>query len=704
MHKNLLVAVATCGLAGLLLAGGTPVQATTPVLTPIDNQEVGEGIPTAWLSFRAYDLETQTPLFGVTVSSSNEELLPEKNIEMFHIGLFDSWTLRLTPALPFTGTSIVTLTVTNESGLSATQQFQLTVYAVNQPPTLDPVPDLYTYKDVGLKVVAFSGVSSGATNEFQDLSVTAEVNPPSLLTNLDVSYTSPNPGGTVSFETISNATGQATITLTVNDGGASNNITSRSFTVFVHDGNYPPVLSGLKDIVWPEDLSTYTSYTVTDVESASQFIQVTATSSNQGLIPDANVEVIRAGYSGLIRLTSLPDANGEAVITVIAADPDGGSTTNTFLFTVFPVNDPPTLDSIGDMTVIENSGAQVVPLSGITAGPPNEIQTLTLSAFSYPPGVLTNLQITYTSPDSTGSLSFEPAQNAVGTATVRVYADDGAIENNIVCRIFKVQVDPENQPPTITAIADQVTDVNTPAAPVNFTVNDAETAAADLVVSAFSSNPLLVPQTPEALALAGNGNDWTLTITPAADQFGTAIISVQVSDTSGGQASSTFVITVRENPQAPYITVQPQGQILGLSDTLNCNVIAQGDDILSYQWLQDGQALEGQTGSTLTLSNVQASQAGNYTVVVSNIFGTTTSVAARVKVRTRPVIEQTTRDANGTTFFCESVVGQNYTAEFKDQNDTDWTVLESKPGTGGTLQFQDPGAKLNLRLYRIRVF
>ena len=51
--------------------------------------------------------------------------------------------------------------------------------------------------------------------------------------SLKISYVSPNSTGSLSLKPAANASGVATITVTINDGGASNNITTRNFTVSV---------------------------------------------------------------------------------------------------------------------------------------------------------------------------------------------------------------------------------------------------------------------------------------------------------------------------------------------------------------------------------------------------------------------------------------------------------------------------------------
>jgi len=58
------------------------------------------------------------------------------------------------------------------------------------------------------------------------------------------------------------------------------------------------------------------------------------------------------------------------------------------------------------------------------------------------------------------------------------------------------------------------------------------------------------------------------------------------------------------------------------------SVTAIGTAQLSYQWYQDGSILDGETDHTLTLDDVADSDAGHYTVVITNIYGNVTSTPA----------------------------------------------------------------------------
>ena len=62
------------------------------------------------------------------------------------------------------------------------------------------------------------------------------------------------------------------------------------------------------------------------------------------------------------------------------------------------------------------------------------------------------------------------------------------------------------------------------------------------------------------------------------------------------------------------------------------DVQAWGTGSLSYQWFQNGLAINGATNQTLTLTTIRATNAGLYSVVVSNIYGSVTNAPAPVLV------------------------------------------------------------------------
>ena len=101
------------------------------------------------------------------------------------------------------------------------------------------------------------------------------------------------------------------------------------------------------------------------------------------------------------------------------------------------------------------------------------------------------------------------------------------------------------------------------------------------------------------------GQTVTITVLPASSSY--AILA-------GLQIAGTTSIAI-----APVVTNQPASQTVTAGANVSFNVGASGTPPLSYQWQHGTSPIAGATGTTLALANVQSGQAGNYSVIVSNV-------------------------------------------------------------------------------------
>lgn len=237
------------------------------------------------------------------------------------------------------------------------------------------------------------------------------------------------------------------------------------------------------------------------------------------------------------RVTYTPeeDYSGTDTFTYTLSDGNGGTSTATATLTLAPVNDPPTLDLIGDPDVInKNSGTKTVNLTGITAGG-GEAQALSVSATSSNPGLIPTPTVNYTGPNTTGSLSFSPTVDQIGSTIITVIVTDAGLDGDL-----------------------------------------------------------------------GTADD-------------------------NGTLSRTFTVTVEAVNSLPSIlnsSDHPQNQSITEGQTVTFNVTASGDEPLSYQWRKDGVSIAGASSASYTISNAQNSDAGDYTVVITNASGSVTSNSA----------------------------------------------------------------------------
>jgi len=121
-------------------------------------------------------------------------------------------------------------------------------------------------------------------------------------------------------------------------------------------------------------------------------------------------------------------------------------------------------------------------------------------------------------------------------------------------------------------------------------------------------------------------------------QFELFVNIIDVLAPSLSETNRRVVVAVLPVIGPPVITQQPQNLNVAASHSAVFSVAARGqqsiyiDDPLQYQWFFNGTAVAGATMPTLSLNDVQAPAAGNYSVVVTNSVGAVTSLVATLTV------------------------------------------------------------------------
>src|SRR5208283_336117 len=152
--------------------------------------------------------------------------------------------------------------------------------------------------------------------------------------------------------------------------------------------------------------------------------------------------------------------------------------------------------------------------------------------------------------------------------------------------------------------------------------------------------------------------------------------------------------------EPPVITNQPSGLVLTAGSNAVFKVAASGASPLAYQWQFNGTNLVntmqviGVQSNTLTISSVLPANAGNYQVVVTNIFGSVTSgVAGCVVIQTNFTEVSLNPQANAN--LQKYTDGTNYqlggTQLFVDGVPFGLAELNNNPNTTGIVQSTGPG-------------
>ncbi len=181
----------------------------------------------------------------------------------------------------------------------------------------------------------------------------------------------------------------------------------------------------------------------------------------------------------------------------------------------------------------------------------------------------------------------------------------------------------------------------------------------------------------------------------------------------------TFTITEGTSAEARYqalsgsgappsITSPPANTVAVLGTTATFNVTASGGGTLTFRWrkngvpLSDGGRVSGAATAALTLSNVQASDAAAYSVVVSNAVSSVTSASATLTVAA-PNLAPVPAAPGNVGFRFATVSGRRYIVERKfSLADPVWTPVQTNAGTGGPLTFTRPTSASASSFFRLR--
>jgi sugar lactone lactonase YvrE len=133
----------------------------------------------------------------------------------------------------------------------------------------------------------------------------------------------------------------------------------------------------------------------------------------------------------------------------------------------------------------------------------------------------------------------------------------------------------------------------------------------------------------------GTGSSYTLVNAQPSDS---GSYSVVVANAGGSVTSAPAILTVNPVPTPPGISAQPQDQIVSQGSSASFSVTATGSTPFAYQWLFYGSNFAGATASSLGLLSAQPADAGPYSVIVTNAYGSITSSLATLTVIVAPVI------------------------------------------------------------------
>jgi large repetitive protein len=419
--------------------------------------------------------------------------------------------LTFTPAPNFNGVATVSYTISDGNGGIATATLTVTVGAVNDAPTADPIPNLANLdsESASVNVGSFFQDLDGDTLTFAAAGL-----PPGI--GIDPAT------GILSGTLSANASQGAPYTVSITASDGNGGTVTQSFTWSVTN----PAPTAVNDTATTnEDTAVAIPVLANDTDPDGDPLTVTQATALNG--------TIAISAAGVLTYTPNPNFNGEDTITYVISDSNGGQSTATVRVTVNPVNDVPV--AVNDnATTNEDTPVTLNPLGNDTDvdGDP-----LTITAATSPQGTVV------VNPD--GTITFTPNQDFNGPATITYTISDG--NGGTSTATITVQVDAVNDAPVAnpsTAATNEDTPVTVPVL-----ANDTDVDGDPLTVTAASAPNGTVVINP----------DGTVTYTPNPNFNGTDTITYTISDGQGGFSTSTVTVTVAPINDAPTATpIAPQ--------------------------------------------------------------------------------------------------------------------------------------------------
>lgn len=294
----------------------------------------------------------------------------------------------------------------------------------NTAPTISAISNRTISEDGSTGAIAFT--VGDAQTSAGSLSLSASSSNTSLLPTSGITFGGSGANRTITARPAANASGTATVTVSVSDGSLR---ASRSFTLTVSSVNDRPTISNISDRTLASGASSGAiSFTIGDAETSTSSLRVSASSSNQALLPNSRIALGGSGANRTITVTPASGATGTATVSVSVTD-GSLSVSDSFVVTVTSAsrNSAPRISAITDRTVATNNSTGAIAFTIGDAETPASNLKLIVNASNKSLVPLSN--ITLGGSGSNRTVTVRPVGNTTGWSTVWVKVSDGSLTN-----------------------------------------------------------------------------------------------------------------------------------------------------------------------------------------------------------------------------------------------------------------------------------
>jgi subtilisin-like proprotein convertase family protein len=504
---------------------------TEPVISTIADQATDETVPLT-VAFQVSDADTALDKLVATATTDRPSLLSVGPV----VGTGKDRTVTLTPVGFENGSAAVTIELSDGTS-TVSQTFNVTVRSVNQAPVITGLSDKSTPSNRTLTVPFVVADNETASS---NIVVGATIERPSF-GSVEVAD-----GGANRILTFrpSGEQGNTRVTVVASDG----ELTSTNSIEITIGSPYTLTISPIADQNVTENGSKIVPFVVSGSDSGNVSVSVSIVDNT---IVE-KVELVGSGSAWSATVFAKPGANGSTVVNLVATD-EFGSGTGSFNVNIIPLDDPPVISPIADVTTYVNINAIV---RTTVSDPDTAITDLTFTWGSSNPSLVKTVLFSV-NPPNTVVATIIPNRDQIGEASVTLFAADATTKVGRPL-LFKVIPVP-NEPPMLGKITDTTTSVNERLI-VEIPVTDPDTAISDLVFTATVSNPTVL----RPIGFSNDGTTVKALINPVTDASGLSAVTITVFDGKSTVSTSFAVAVAPAEPptlETPVLTRNADGSV-----------------------------------------------------------------------------------------------------------------------------------------------
>ncbi len=518
-------------------------------------------------------------------------------------------------AIDFEATSSLNLTVQalSTDGSLTSRDFVVAVLDANDNAPLVPPGQSFTLAENssnGTTVGTVLAADVDTVGSLQNWTITGGTGVGALAINAATGEISVNNGALLDFESAPSLT----LFVSVSDGIQTSSV--QSVTINLSNVNEAPQITGPANTTVGEDGMTATlPITVSDIDTATATLVVTATSSDQALIPNGSIVIAGSGASRTVTITPRAEMSGGPVTITLTVSDGLLSTQTTFLVTVAANNDAPTISVVPDQFLSEDT--TTAPLAITLGDIDTSVNALTVSASSSNQGLIPNGNLVVSGTGANRTVTITPSANMNGgPVTITLIVSDGTLTSQ---QTFTVNVAAVNDLPIVAPQGFTVSE-NSSIGTVVGTVIAADIDTGDALsyaISAGNTNAAFAIDSTTGLITVANSAALDFEATP---QY---LLTVSVTDRSGTPQTTTITIRLLDRNEVPTslslssASVNENSSVGTLIGQLSSSDVDAGDGA-TYSLLNDAGGLftvDTNTGAVTVNGGLDFEASSNHTIV-----------------------------------------------------------------------------------------